>query len=206
MNWDTDRSRPAAASSSPVTPRTTRATSRRFLPIAATSIHAAINGLIPRGAARRGYRPHFLRRAGSFSILGHFDRQCHHRQQSPAPVPSLISCWNLGTVRALTGVVPQRSGVEFDIDSGHRRSRKVVAALTADELASTIRDFTPSRPTEITDGSPQGRPRAWQSSWAPSRIRQREHFGRTRLRVSSLRRSPFSAVNRLQSSCGFLPG
>lgn len=119
--------------------------------------HAAINGLIPRGAAGEDIDRTFAV-VQALSILGHFDRPVVTVGNSAGSGPGIdLVVGTFGTVRDLIGVVPQQAGVEFDIDPATGRSRMVVAARTADELASTIRDFTLRAQTEVTDGSPQGR-------------------------------------------------
>jgi hypothetical protein len=119
--------------------------------------HAAINGLIPRGAAGEDIDRTFSV-VQALSILGHFDRPVVTVGNEIGSGPGIdLVVGTFGTVRDLIGVTPEQSGVEFDIDPASGRSRMVVAARTADELATTIRDFTLRAQTEVTDGSPQGR-------------------------------------------------
>jgi hypothetical protein len=119
--------------------------------------HAAINGLIPRGAAGEDIDRTFAV-VQALSILGHFDRPVVTVANQIGSGPGIdLVVGTFGTVRDLIGVTPEQSGVQFDIDPASGRSRMVVAARTADELASTIRDFTLRAQTEVTDGSPQGR-------------------------------------------------
>lgn len=119
--------------------------------------HAAINGLITRGAAGEDIDRTFAV-VQALSILGHFDRPVVTVGNEVGSGPGIdLVVGTFGTVRDLIGVTPQQSGVEFDIDPASGRSRMIVAARTADELASTIREFTLRAQTELTDGSPQGR-------------------------------------------------
>lgn len=119
--------------------------------------HAAINGLIPRGAAGEDI-DRTLAVVQALSILGHFDRPVVTVSNDIGEGPGIdLVVGTFGTVRDLIGASPQQSGVQFDIDSSSGRSRMVVAGRTADELAATIRDFTLRAQTDVTDGSPQGR-------------------------------------------------
>jgi hypothetical protein len=119
--------------------------------------HAAINGMIPRGAAGEDIDRTFAV-VQALAILGHFDRPVVTVGSESATGPGIdLVVGTFGTVRDLIGATPEQSGVQFDIDPATGRSRMVVAARTADELASTIREFTLRAQTEVTDGSPQGR-------------------------------------------------
>jgi len=119
--------------------------------------HAAINGMIPRGAAGEDINRTFAV-VQALSILGHFDRPVVTVGSEHGSGPGIdLVVGTFGTVRDLIGTTPEQAGVQFDIDPASGRSRMIVAARTADELASTIRDFTLRAQTEITDGSPQGR-------------------------------------------------
>ena len=119
--------------------------------------NAAINGMIPRGAAGEDIDRTFAV-VQALSILGHFDRPVVTMGSETGSGPGIdLVVGTFGTIRDLTGVAPQQSGVEFDIDPASGRSRMIVSARTAEELSSTIQDFTRRAQTEITDGSPQGR-------------------------------------------------
>lgn len=119
--------------------------------------HAAINGIIPQGAAGEDIDRTFAV-VQALSILGHFDRPVVQVGNESGSGPGIdLVVGTFGTVRDLIGVTPEQSGVQFDIDPTSGRSRMVVSARTAEELASTIRDFTLRAQTEVTDGSPQGR-------------------------------------------------
>ncbi|MDH4413778.1 MAG: cellulose biosynthesis cyclic di-GMP-binding regulatory protein BcsB [Rhizobium sp.] len=119
--------------------------------------HAAINGLIPRGATGEDIDRTFAV-VQALSIFGHFDRPVVTMGNNIGSGPGIdLVVGTFGTVRDLIGVVPDGAGVQFDIDPASGRSRMIVAARTADELASTIQDFTLRAQTDITDGSPQGR-------------------------------------------------